>query len=85
MIVLGQQEGWYQILFRNPDGQAAIGYVSEAPSQTEAVAERIYTVATLVPGVSYLAVFLIIWFAYPLTKREVERNTEILRRKREEA
>ena len=22
------QEGWYQILFRNPDGQAAIGYVS---------------------------------------------------------
>ena len=63
----------------------AIGYVSEAPSQTEAVAERIYTVATLVPGVSYLAVFLIIWFAYPLTKREVERNTEILRRKREEA
>ena len=28
VIVLGQQEGWYQILFRNPDGQAAIGYVS---------------------------------------------------------
>ena len=22
------QEGWYQVLFRNPDGQAAIGYVS---------------------------------------------------------
>ncbi len=32
----------------------AIGYVSEAPAQTEAVAERIYTVATLVPGACYL-------------------------------
>ncbi len=28
VIVLSQQEGWYQILFRNPEGQAAIGYVS---------------------------------------------------------
>ena len=28
VVVLGRQEGWYQILFRNPDGQAAIGYVS---------------------------------------------------------
>lgn len=57
----------------------AIGYVSEAPAQTEAVAERIYTVATLVPGVCYLIVFLIIRFAYPLTKSEVEKNTAILR------
>ena len=62
----------------------AIGYVSEAPAQTETVSERIYTVATLVPGVCYLAVFLIIWLAYPLTKREVEQNAETLRRKREE-
>lgn len=28
VVVLGQQEGWYQVLFRNSDGQAAIGYVS---------------------------------------------------------
>lgn len=28
VLVLGQQPGWYQILFRNPSGQAAIGYVS---------------------------------------------------------
>ena len=28
VVVLSSQEGWYQILFRNPDGQAAIGYVS---------------------------------------------------------
>lgn len=62
----------------------AIGYVSEAPSQTEAVSERIYTVATLVPGVCYLVVFLIIQFAYPLSKGEVERNTALLQQKREE-
>lgn len=56
----------------------AIGYVSEAPAQTEAVAERVYTVATLVPGICYLAVFLIIRFTYPLSKKEVEKNTAIL-------
>lgn len=60
----------------------AIGYISEAPSQTEAVSERIYTVATLVPGVCYLVVFLIMQFAYPLTRKEVETNTAILREKR---
>lgn len=61
----------------------AIGYISEAPAQTEAVAQRIYTIATLVPGVCYLLVFLILQFAYPLTRREVEKNTAILREKRE--
>lgn len=60
----------------------AIGYVSEAPAQTEAVSERIYTVATLVPGVCYLIVFLIMQFKYPLTRQEVEKNTAILQEKR---
>ena len=27
VVVLAQESGWYQVLFRNPDGQAAIGYV----------------------------------------------------------
>ena len=60
----------------------AIGYISEAPSQTPEVAEKIYTVATLVPGICYLIVFLIIQFAYPLTREEVEKNTALLREKR---
>jgi len=60
----------------------AIGYVSEAPAQTDAVAERIYTVATLVPGICYLIVFLIMQFQYPLTKRVVEENVAILEEKR---
>lgn len=60
----------------------AIGYVSEAPVQTEAVSEKIYTVATLIPGICYLIVFLIMQFKYPLTRKEVEKNTAILREKR---
>lgn len=63
----------------------AIGYVSEAPAQTAPVADRIYMVATLVPGVCYLAVFLIMQFWYPLSRREVEKNTALLNKKREEA
>lgn len=61
----------------------AIGYISEAPAQTPAVSEKIYTVATMVPGICYLTVFLILQFAYPLTRKEVEKNTALLREKRE--
>ncbi len=62
----------------------AIGYVSDAPAQTEAVSERIYTVATLFPGICYLLVFLIMQFLYPLGRRQVEENTAALQRKRRE-
>lgn len=62
----------------------AIGYVSDAPAQTDVVAERIYTVATLIPGVCYLIVFLIMQFLYPLTRHLVEENTAILQKKRRE-
>ncbi len=61
----------------------AVGYVSEAPAQTAEVAERIYAVATLVPGICYLIVFLIIQKWYPLTKRVVEQNAATLRQRRE--
>ena len=54
----------------------------QAPAQTEAVSERIYTVATLIPGICYLIVFLIMQFKYPLTRKEVEKNTAILQEKR---
>lgn len=61
----------------------AIGYVSEASSQTAQVSERIYTVATLVPGVCYFIVFLIMQFGYPLNRKRVEHNTEVLQARRE--
>ena len=60
----------------------AIGYVSDAPVQSEEVAQRVYTVATLIPGIGYLIVCLIMLFLYPLSKREVEKNTGILERRR---
>lgn len=61
----------------------AIGYISEAPAQAPEVADRIYTVATLFPGVCYLIVFLIMQFVYPLSKKEVEHNTQILKERRD--
>ncbi len=60
----------------------AIGYVSESSSQTPQVADRIYTVATLIPGICYLIVFLIMQFGYPLNKKVVEQNTAILQERR---
>ena len=61
---------------------SAIGYVSDAASQTAIVSERIYTVAVLVPGICFLVVFVIMQFWYPLSKQEVSRNTEILQERR---
>ena len=60
----------------------AIGYVSEAAVQSEAVSQRIYTAATLIPGICYLLVFVIMQFFYPLDKAKVEQNTAILHEKR---
>ena len=62
----------------------AIGYVSDATMQTTAVSERIYSVATLVPAVSYLIVFGVMLKFYPLTKRVVEENAATLRKMREQ-
>ena len=61
---------------------SAIGYISEAVSQTEEVAERIYTMATLVPGICYFLIALILWFVYPLNRQAVEENTKLLSEKR---
>ena len=63
----------------------AIGYISDAPLQDVAVSERIYTVATLIPGICYLIVFLIMFFAYPLSKEMVEQNMKYLQKKRDAA
>ncbi|MCM1101140.1 MAG: glycoside-pentoside-hexuronide (GPH):cation symporter [Acetatifactor muris] len=60
----------------------AIGYVSGASAQTVEVTERIYTIATLVPGIGYLLVFLTMQLFYPLTRRTVEQNAAILRERR---
>lgn len=63
-----------------------IGYQSSALGenvvQTPQVVQRIYTVSTIVPAVSYFLVALILLFWYPLTKRVVEENGKLLKERR---
>lgn len=63
-----------------------IGYqtatAGQTVTQTLEVTNKIYSVATFVPSVSYLAVGLILIFAYPLSRKKVLENTRILRERR---
>ena len=59
-----------------------IGYQSDAVSQTESVLDGMYKLTTIVPGALFICVALMLIFVYPLTKKKVEENVEILRAKR---
>ena len=43
----------------------------------------LYKLATVVPGILFLCVALMLIFVYPLSKKKVEANVEYLRIKRE--
>ena len=60
----------------------AAGYVAQAPKQTAEVAANIRNLATLIPAVSYLIVFLILAFAYPMTKEALTEVQAELERRR---
>ena len=60
-----------------------IGYNSMAATQTAEVANGIYTIATLFPGVCYIIAGLIFMFAYPLSKKVVNENSAKLALMRE--
>jgi GPH family glycoside/pentoside/hexuronide:cation symporter len=60
----------------------AAGYVSQVPQQTAEVASNIRNYATLIPAISYLIVFLIIKFAYPMTKEALIEIQDELERRR---
>lgn len=66
-----------------------IGYDQIAATQGKAqapeVISSIYTLANLVPGVLSILVAISLFFLYPLKKNVVERNVEILHRRRAEA
>ena len=59
---------------------AAVGYSTAqgTVTQTQAVNEGIYSIATLVPFVMYLCMFLLLQFGYPLTKKALEQLHEEL-------
>ena len=61
---------------------SAIGY-NETNAFEEGVLNGIFNISTLVPALGFGLLGLILWFWYPLHKRQVDKNVEILRKKRE--
>lgn len=58
---------------------ALIGYAEGAASQTAAVNNGIYTIATLIPAILYAVVGIALIFVYNLNKAKVLENVEILK------
>ena len=61
-----------------------IGY-SQSTAFDPEVLDGIFNISTLVPAAGFLALALVLWFFYPLHKKEVEENVEFLRQKHESA
>lgn len=62
---------------------AMTGYDETVQVQAQSVANGIYNVATLYPGLLYVGVGLVLIFIYPLSKRRVRENVEALKARRE--
>lgn len=64
---------------------ALIGYSSEIAAaggkQTPEVLDGIFTISNLVPAIGLLALAAILWFWYPLHKKQVEANVAALKEK----
>jgi GPH family glycoside/pentoside/hexuronide:cation symporter len=56
---------------------SAIGY-SDKTAFDEGVLRGVYDISTLVPALGFGALALILWFWYPLHKRQVEENVRLL-------
>ncbi|MBO7304730.1 MAG: MFS transporter [Clostridia bacterium] len=59
---------------------SAIGYSTETAFEP-AVLEGIFNISTILPAIGFGALALVLWFWYPLHKKEVEKNVQILKRK----
>ena len=51
--------------------------------QTPQVLSGIFAISTLVPAAGFLLLAAVLWFWYPLHKRQVEENVALLRKKHE--
>lgn len=58
----------------------AIGY-SESTAGNESVREGLFNISTLTPAIGFGLLGLVLWFWYPLHKRQVEENVELLKNK----
>ncbi len=56
-----------------------IGY--DAKNVTDAVKDGIFNISTLVPAVGLILLAAILWFWYPLHKKQVDENVRILKEK----
>lgn len=65
----------------------AIGYNTEAAKngiqQTESVLGGIFNISTIVPAIGFAALALVLWFWYPLHKKQVDANVAALKIKHE--
>ncbi len=57
-----------------------VGY-SDQTAFEPSVLDGIFNIATLVPAIGFALLSLILWFWYPLHKKTVDRNVEILKEK----
>lgn len=57
-----------------------IGY-TEATAFDPGVTEGIFNISTLVPGLGFLLLALVLWFWYPLHKKQVDANIQALKGK----
>lgn len=62
---------------------AGVGYDGALTAQTPEVLDGIYSIATGVPGISFLLSGLALIFIYPLNKNKVLANAETLRQRRD--
>jgi GPH family glycoside/pentoside/hexuronide:cation symporter len=60
-----------------------IGY-SDATQTLPSVLSGIYTISTIVPAIGFALLAIVLWFWYPLHKKQVDKNVEYLRKKREQ-
>ena len=62
-----------------------IGYSSEIAAQglkqSDAVLSGIFNISTLIPAVGFGLLAIVLWFWYPLHKKQVEENIALLKEK----
>ena len=65
-----------------------IGYnekaIEQGVAQTPGVKDGIFSISTLVPAIGFIALGLVLWFWYPLHKKNVDANVAALKEKRGE-
>ena len=66
----------------------AIGYNSKAAeqglAQTQEVLDGIFNITTLIPALGFILLAVVLWFWYPLHKKQVDANVAALKAKRGE-